>query len=134
MRRWGLIGIVIPVLAGCAAPLPPSPPPLPFEFAGARGSAVGNYQSVQTEAAWIDERGVSCTVFIWDRPISGGRAIRLTSASCPVGPGIVALRDLGRTVIPLDQSALIHLPPPEPLPADPITPTAPVPRVTPVGH
>ncbi len=127
MRRLGLVCAAVAGLAGCASPGPVAPPPPGLAFAGAKGSAAGNYVAHETGTLWRSETGVDCPVFHWDRPLGNGTAIRLISASCPVPgrAGVFALRDLGRQVIPLAASRVAVAPPPEPLPADPVARAAP---------
>lgn len=119
-------------LGACAAPRPAEPPPPGLDFAGTKGSAVGNWPSVPTGEVWRSEAGADCPVFIWDRPRGDGTVARFRSASCqvPGRPGVFVPRDLGRQVVPLAQSAVAQLPPPEPPPRDPVSATVPVVRVT----
>jgi hypothetical protein len=109
-------------LSACAEPgpgvIPPTPPPLTAQiFAGAAGSVRGNYPAIMTDETVPSPFGSSvapCAVFVWDRPMPGGWALRNKSASCPVpgkppgAPGSQAPYDLGQSYIPLADSTLAH--------------------------
>lgn len=131
-KRGAACCAVVIVLTGCAGPGPaPRSPDPPFTFGEGRGSGGGNWISAATGATRPGPQGQPCDIYVWDRPIAGGRALRLMSASCPVPgrPGVHTLHDDGRMVIPLADSLIPRQPPPEPPPADPVARTAPVVRV-----
>ncbi|WP_162937301.1 hypothetical protein [Indioceanicola profundi] len=127
---WGRMAACCAALAlsGCAAPRPADPP---VYFGSGRGSSVGNWIGVGTGETRIGPQGQVCDVYFWDRPVGNGQAVRLRSGSCPIPgrPGLFSLHDYGRSLIPLAESLVPAQPPPEPLPADPVSRTAPAPTV-----
>ena len=119
-------------LSACASgPRAPAPPPL--YAGGGSGSSVGNYAGHATGEAVTVPDGRRCDLFLWDRPLPPGHALRLRSASCavPGRPGLFDLVDLGREVIPYGASLipgqLAEMA--APLPADPVHRAAPATRV-----
>jgi hypothetical protein len=96
------------IAAACAAP-ETTPDTLPPNVDGGLGSQFGNYAAVQGEDI-TNADGERCVVWNWDRPISGGQAVRVRSASCPSHerPGRMVAVELDRTVIPLAASNLAH--------------------------
>jgi hypothetical protein len=109
MRPWYLPALLVPAVAGCTAAPRQSPPHpvLPTTIENGLGSALGNYGSVQAGTI-IGPEGTPCPVFVWDRPLSDGRVLRLRSASCAFAgrPGGLIAIELDRTIIPFAESTL----------------------------
>jgi hypothetical protein len=107
MRFLGALCLALGV-AACATPAT-TPDTLPPTVDGGLGSQFGNYAAVQGEDM-TNAEGEHCVVWNWDRPISGGLAVRIRSASCPSQerPGRMVAVELDRTVIPLAASNLAH--------------------------
>ena len=91
--------------ASCAAPT--SAPPLPPTIGGGLGSAQGNYPSVELGQIFGPE-GKPCPVFVWGRPLSDGRVLRLRSASCAFAahPGGLIAIELSSQIVPWNESML----------------------------
>jgi len=104
--RHGVLGLAW-LAAACAAPAAEQRNTLPPSVGGGLGSQFGNYAAVQGEDM-TNADGENCTVWNWDRPISGGLAVRVRSASCPSHehPGRMVAVELDRTIIPLSASSL----------------------------
>ncbi|MEE3626654.1 hypothetical protein UCD39_22205 [Nitrospirillum sp. BR 11752] len=102
-------------LSACAEPGPPPPaatPLTPQTFAGAAGSIRGNYPGFQIDETYRPRPPLTghCAVFVWDRPLPDGWALRAKSASCPDPgrPGFQVPVDLGQFLIPMAESTLAH--------------------------
>ncbi|MDE1149508.1 MAG: hypothetical protein PW843_23385 [Azospirillaceae bacterium] len=115
VQQWWWVCVMTVGLAGCASPgpvVPPPPPLTPQTFAGVAGSVRGNYPGFQIDETYTPRPPLigPCSVFVWDRPLPDGWALRAKSASCPV-PGVSAFQipvDLGQSTIPLADSTLAH--------------------------
>ncbi|MEA1650090.1 hypothetical protein UAJ10_13855 [Nitrospirillum sp. BR 11164] len=116
-KRWWCVGGALLGLSACATPepglIPPAPPPLTAQtFAGQAGSARGNYPGFQIDETYTPRPPLTgpCAVFVWDRPLPGGWALRAKSASCPDPgkPGFQLPVDLGQSFLPLSDSTLAH--------------------------
>lgn len=109
MRLWYLPVLLVPAVAGCtAAPPPPAPHAvLPTTIGNGLGSALGNYGSVPAGTV-VGPEGTPCPAFVWDRPLSDGRVLRLRSASCAFAgrPGGLIAIELDRAIIPFAESTL----------------------------
>jgi hypothetical protein len=94
------------LLAGCADWFA-SPAPSPLTVDGARGSEDGNYGMVPSGET-VQLNGETCSVWLWDRPLSASRVLRVRSASCPAPdrPDGMVATELDRSVIPMAQSHL----------------------------
>jgi hypothetical protein len=94
------------LLAGCADWNPfSSPEKSPLTVDGARGSEDGNYGMVPSGETVV-LNGETCAVWLWDRPLSATRVLRVRSASCPAPdrPDGMVATELDRKVIPMAQS------------------------------
>jgi len=91
-------------VASCATP---TSAPLPPTIGGGLGSAQGNYPSVELGQI-VGPEGTPCPVFVWDRPLSDGRVLRLRSASCAFAarPGGLIAIELDRRIVPRNESTL----------------------------
>jgi hypothetical protein len=98
----GLVLVVLSaaLVAGCA-----SQPKAPFTVDGGRGSEDGNY-GMQPSGETVELNGQTCTVWLWDRPLSDKQVLRVRSASCPAPgrPDGMVATELDRKVIPMAQS------------------------------
>ncbi|MEQ8816914.1 MAG: hypothetical protein RLO51_13890 [Thalassobaculum sp.] len=96
-------------LAGCAAApaVHPTPGVLPMSIGNGAGSQHGNY-AARPDGETRGPAGERCVIFNWDRPLTGGLAVRLRSMSCESRerPGWMIATQISRTVIPLSQSNL----------------------------
>ena len=90
--------------SGCA---PRAVAHLPLNVGNGVGSRYGNYASLPA-GEMRGPSGERCFLFNWDRPLSSGDAIRITSASCEAReyPGLMIAREVSRTVIPMSESGL----------------------------
>ena len=90
--------------SGCAPKLAAH---LPLNVGNGVGSRYGNYASLPA-GEMRGPSGERCYLFNWDRPLSSGDAIRITSASCEARdyPGLMVAREVSRTVIPMSESSL----------------------------
>lgn len=108
MRPWHLTVLLAPTLAGCSdAPSAPAHRGPPATIGDGRGSALGNYPSMPAGTI-VGPEGSPCPVFVWDRPLSDGRVLRLRSASCAFAarPGGLIAIELDREIIPFADSVL----------------------------
>ena len=106
-RISGFAGLAAAFLiTGCASKAP-SGPLLPPSIGNGHGSQYGNY-AAEPDGEFTGEHGERCVAFNWDRPIGGGLAIRIRSASCDSAerPGWMTCHDISRTVIPIAESNL----------------------------
>ncbi|MFV3126035.1 hypothetical protein [Niveispirillum sp. KHB5.9] len=103
-RLASLAGALL--LSACtnSPPPPPALPIRPISIGNGAGSQFGNYENYETGQTHPGPNG-PCPIFAWDRPISVNRVIRYLSASCKV-PGGIRILDLGRQIVPMDQSPL----------------------------
>ena len=94
-------------LADCSSTAPGPASHLPLSIGGGVGSQYGNYVG-QPAGEMRGPSGARCVAFNWDRPLAQSLAVRYRSASCEAKdhPGRMIVRDISRTVIPIEKSNL----------------------------
>ncbi len=106
--RLRYVLLLLPMPAACTTM---EPQPLATDLSptidGGRGSEFGNYPAVPAGEIAGPE-GTPCQVFVWDRPLSDGRVLRVRSASCAFAgrPGGLIAIELDKQVISMAGSNL----------------------------
>jgi hypothetical protein len=99
---------LVPALSGCS-----SAERRTQSFGDGVGSEQGNY-AAQIDGEMSDESGMRCVIVNWDRPLTRELVVRLRSASCESKqhPFWMESREISRSIIPLEKSALKDTPDP----------------------